>query len=313
MRMDGVNQRGANRRRILRKLSDIGHPRAKKSTTGQIDRRTPTSSVNSHAPPALDGNLLLEALDPGDRALLEPYAERRDVRRGDVLFRAGDDVSQVTFPAHRCVVTLIVPLLDGKSVETATIGREGAMGGVVSHGYLPAFGQAVVQVGGPVIRIDAARLSEAKQASKSVRDLFVRYADCLLAQVLQSVACNAAHTIERRCLRWLLTLQDRIGTPELPVTHELLADMLGVRRAYLTEVLGRMQRDGLISIGHGRITLPDRARAEAGSCECHAAVRRHFEDVMGAVYAPNGRIVAVDVGEPGKLRPPSALVKDGTP
>jgi CRP-like cAMP-binding protein len=272
-----------------------------------------TIPVHIRPPPAIDGNLLLEALDATDRALLAPHAERREVRRGDVLFRAGDDVSHVTFPARHCVVTLVVPLMDGKSVETATVGREGAMGGVVSHGYLPAFGQAVVQVGGPVIRIDAARLSEAKQASKGIRDLFVRYADCLLAQVLQSVACNAAHTIERRCLRWLLTLQDRIGTPELPVTHELLADMLGVRRAYLTEVLGRMQRDGLITIGHGRITLPDRARAEAGSCECHAAVRRHFEEVMGAVYAPGGRIVAVDVGEPERLRPPSVLVKDATP
>ncbi len=271
------------------------------------------SPVNIRPSPAIDGNLLLEALDAADRARLAPHAERREVRRGDMLFRAGDDVSHVTFPAHHCVVTLVVPLMDGKSVETATVGREGAMGGVVSHGYLPAFGQAVVQVGGPVIRIDAARLSEAKQASKGIRDLFVRYADCLLAQVLQSVACNAAHTIERRCLRWLLTLQDRIGTPELPVTHELLADMLGVRRAYLTEVLGRMQRDRLITIGHGRITLPDRERAEAGSCECHAAVRKHFEEVMGAVYAPSGRIVAVDVGEPERLRPPSVLVKDATP
>ncbi|MBE7203722.1 MAG: cyclic nucleotide-binding domain-containing protein, partial [Parafilimonas terrae] len=88
-------------------------------------------------PPAIDGNLLLEALDADDRARLAPHAERREVRRGDVLFRAGDDVSHVSFPAHHCVVTLVVSLMEGKSVETATVGREGAMGGVVSHGYLP--------------------------------------------------------------------------------------------------------------------------------------------------------------------------------
>ncbi|WP_091714516.1 Crp/Fnr family transcriptional regulator [Methylobacterium phyllostachyos] len=257
---------------------------------------------------SVDGNLLLEALDASDRALLAPHTERREVRRGEVLFRAGDEVSHVTFPAYGCVVTLVVPLRDGKSVETATIGREGAVGGVVSHGYLPAFGQAVVQVGGPVIRIDAARLSEAKHKSKTVRDLFVRYADCLLAQVLQSVACNAAHTIERRCLRWLLTLQDRIGTPDLPVTHEVLADMLGVRRAYLTEVLGRLRREGLIEIGHGRLRLLDRKRAENAACECHAAVRHHFADVLGAVYAPSGRMVALDASETDKLKPPSAAV-----
>ena len=77
-------------------------------------------------------------------------------------------------------------------------------------------------------------------------------------------------------------------------------------------LLGPISGDGLIGIGHGRITLPDRARAETGSCECHAAVRRHFEEVMGAVYAPGGRIVAVDVAEPERLRAPSALVKDGS-
>ncbi|SDM54190.1 Crp-like helix-turn-helix domain-containing protein [Methylobacterium phyllostachyos] len=162
-----------------------------------------------------------------------------------------------------------------------------------------------------MLRIEAERLDAAKRASDAVRDLFVRYGDCLLAQVLQSVACNAAHPIERRCLRWLLTLQDRIGTPDLPVMHEVLANMLGVRRAYLTEVLGRLRRDGLVEIGHRRLTLPDRARAEAASCECHEAVRRHFAEVLGAVYAPGGRMVAVDASKPDALRPPAVAVTLG--
>ncbi|SDM54157.1 hypothetical protein SAMN05216360_102384 [Methylobacterium phyllostachyos] len=93
---------------------------------------------------SLQGNLLLETLDANDGALIARHVERREVRRGDVLFRPGDDVSHVTFSADGCVVTLVVPLQDGKSVETATVGREGAIGGVVSQGYLPAFGQAVV-------------------------------------------------------------------------------------------------------------------------------------------------------------------------
>lgn len=264
----------------------------------------------------VEGNLLLEALGEADRALVAPHVERREVRRGDVLFRAGDDVSHVTFPAHGCVVTLVVPLADGKTVETATVGREGAVGGVVSQGYLPAFGQAVVQVGGTVLRVDAERLAQIKKQSAATGDLFVRYADCLLAQILQSVACNAAHPIEKRCLRWLLTLQDRLGADELPVTHEALADMLGVRRAYLTEVLGRMHREGIIRLGRGRLSLPDRARAEAASCECHAAVRRHFHDVLGAVYAPSGRMVAVDAVDRDALKPPAvaeAVLREARP
>ena len=249
-------------------------------------------------PSVFEGNLLLKALDARDRVLLARSLEPREVRRGDVLFRAGDDVSHVTFPTGRAIVTLLVPLRDGRTVETATVGREGAIGGVVSHGYLPAFSQGVVQVEGTVLRIEAERLSQAKRSSHAIRDLFVRYSDCLVSQLLQSVACNAVHSLEQRTLRWLLTLQDRLGTPELPVTHEVLAEMLGVKRPYLTEVLGRMQRDGLVRIGRGKLGLVDRARAERASCECHANVRRHFGEVLGAVYGNGGRIVAVDAGPP---------------
>ncbi|MCJ2014161.1 Crp/Fnr family transcriptional regulator [Methylobacterium sp. J-076] len=242
-------------------------------------------------PVDLDANLLLQALEPRDRALIAKWLEPRDVRRGDVLFRAGEDVSHVTFPLDRSIVTLLVTLKDGKTVETATVGREGAIGGVVSNGCLPAFSHAVVQVEGRVLRIEAERLQRAKQASIAVRDLFVRYSDCLVAQLLQSVACNAVHSLEQRTMRWLLTLQDRLGTADLPVTHEVLAEMLGVRRAYLTETLGKLQREGLVRTGRGQLTLVDRAKAERASCECHGNVRRHFVEVLGAVYGRRGRIL----------------------
>ncbi|WP_342153270.1 Crp/Fnr family transcriptional regulator [Methylorubrum sp. SB2] len=248
------------------------------------------------SPSVFEGNLLLKALDARDRSLLSRALEPCEVARGDVLFQAGEDVSHVTFPMNRTIVTLLVPLHDGRTVETATVGREGAIGGVVSQGYLPAFSQAVVQVEGTVLRIEAERLQQAKRSSHAIRDLFVRYSDCLLSQLLQSVACNAVHSLEQRTLRWLLTLQDRLGTPDLPVTHEVLAEMLGVKRPYLTEVLGRMQRDGLIRIGRGQLGLVDRAKAERASCECHANVRRHFGEVLGAVYGKGGKIVAVDAG-----------------
>ncbi len=240
------------------------------------------------------GNLLLEALDASDRALLAPHLERGKRARGMALFRAGEDVSHVTFPLHQTTVTLVSRMRDGRMVETATVGHEGAIGGVVSHGYLPAFSEAVVQVPGEVLRIDAVQLTRARAASPSLGDLFVRYADCLLAQVLQSVACNAVHPIEERCLRWLLTFQDRLGSPVLPVTQEMLAEMLGVRRTYLTGVIGSLQRRGLISVRRGQITILDRAKAEHAACECYGKVRDHFRSVLGAVYAESGAIVAVD-------------------
>lgn len=251
-----------------------------------------------------EGNLLLAALAAPDVALLAPHLARQDHVRGDLLFRVGEDVSHVTFPLDRTVATLMVPLSGGRTAETATVGHEGAVGGVVSHGYLPAFTQCVVQVEGAVVRMDADRLREAKRASPTLNDLFVRYADCLLAQVLQSVACNAAHPIEQRVLRWLLGLQDRVGTDALPVTQVVLAGMLGIGRTYVTTVLTKLQDQGLIHVGRGRIHMLDRARTEAACCDCHARVRGHFRTVLGAIYAPDGEIVAVEATEPGTEPPP---------
>ncbi|MCJ2066001.1 Crp/Fnr family transcriptional regulator [Methylobacterium sp. J-088] len=245
------------------------------------------------------GNLLLAALAPSDVALLTPHLVRGEHARGDLLFRVGEDVSHVSFPLDRTVATLMVPLSGGRTVETATVGHEGAVGGVVSHGYLPAFTQCVIQVEGTVLRMDADHLRQAKRASPTLNDLFVRYADCLLAQVLQSVACNAAHPIEQRVLRWLLGLQDRVGTDALPITQVVLGGMLGVGRTYVTTVLTKLQDQGLIHIGRGRIHMLDRARTEAACCDCHARVRRHFHTVLGAIYAPDGEIIAVEATPPG--------------
>ncbi len=244
--------------------------------------------------PLFDGNLLLKSLTTEDRGLLAPHMEVRRYQRGETLFVAGAEVSFISFPCDQTVATLIIAMSDGRSAETATIGREGAVGGVVSNGCLPASTTAVIQIGGPVLRIDALRLQDAKRRSATVRNLFTRYSDCLLAQVLQSVACNALHPIEERCLRWLLTLQDRIGTDVLPVTHELLAAMLGVQRTYLTRILRTLQQQGLIEVGRGRITILNRTAMQEVACECHGVVAKHYEDVLGAVYGPSGRLVALD-------------------
>jgi len=185
-------------------------------------------------------------------------------------------------------------MVDGRSAETATIGREGAVGGIVSQGGLPASTHAVVQLGGPTLRIDSSRLQEAKRISEPLRNLFTRYADCLLAQVLQSAACNALHPIESRCLRWLMTLQDRIDSDVLPVTQELLAAMLGVQRTYLTRILRTLQDQGLIAVGRGRITIVARPAIEKAACECHDCVKRHFDTVLGAAYGPTNRFIAFE-------------------
>ncbi len=111
--------------------------------------------------------------------------------RGATIFEAGAPVTHITFPCDHSVATLLVTTSDGRTAETATVGHEGAVGGIVSQGYVPASTHAVVQIPGPMLRMEAATLQEVKRQSPAVRDLFARYSDCFLAQVLQSSACNA--------------------------------------------------------------------------------------------------------------------------
>lgn len=247
------------------------------------------------APESLfSANLLLKSLREDDAKLIAPHLEAVSYARGDTLFAAGSHVAHIVFPCDLTVTSLVISMIDGRSAETATIGREGAVGGAVSMGGLPASTHGVVQIGGPALRMESDSLQEARRRSESLNNLFTRYADCLLAQVLQSVACNALHPIEQRCLRWLLTLQDRLGTDVLPVTQDFLASMIGVQRTYLTRILRTLRQEGLIELGRGRLSITDRAAAEAAACECHECVKRHYDAVMGAVYNGSVRIVAIE-------------------
>lgn len=230
------------------------------------------------------GQNLLAKLSERDAEALHPYLAPLTLERDAVLFEPGDDVVQCVFPADAAMVSLVVGLPNGALVETATIGREGAVGGIVSLGHKPAFARAVVQVGGPAYRIATEQLERCKETSGTFRDLLSRYADCLIAQVLQSVACNALHDLERRLSRWLLTAQDRLGSEEVPLTQEFLAEMLGVQRTTVTAVASTLQARGLIRYQRGRITVLDRQGLETGSCPCYLAVRNHFEVVLPGVY-----------------------------
>lgn len=238
----------------------------------------------SSGSPASPSNNLLAALRLADRALLAPKLEETALSRGDILFSPGDDVTSVHFPCDGAIVSLLVSTRAGDVVETATIGREGAVGGIVSHGCLPAFTQAVVQMSGPAFRLPLASLQEAKSRSVPLRNLFARYADCLLSQVLQSTACNALHQIDQRCARLLLSTRDRIGAASLPITQETLSVMLGIQRTYASKVLARFQREGLVKTSRGRIQIVDEAALAARSCECYEQVKRHFDRVLKGVY-----------------------------
>ncbi|HTW33488.1 MAG TPA: Crp/Fnr family transcriptional regulator [Rhizomicrobium sp.] len=227
---------------------------------------------------------MLDSLSPRDRHILTPDLRPLTLDRGDVLLEPGEDVVQIYFPGPGTIAALVLHLHDGKSAEAAMIGMEGAIGGIISNGDKPAFAHGVAEIAGPALRLSTDALEDAKQRSPSLRDHFARYADCLLAQVLQSVACNAVHDFDARLARWLLATQDRCGKNNLKVTQDFIADMLGVRRPYATRIAGQLEQTGSIHRGRGTITIVDRARLERQACECYGYLRNHFERLLPGVY-----------------------------
>jgi CRP-like cAMP-binding protein len=229
-------------------------------------------------------NRLLAALPARDRALLAPSLQHVTLEKDAILFEPGEDVTNVYFPEPGLIASLVLNLHDGVTAEAAMIGQEGAIGGIISDGDKPAFTQGTVQIGGAALRLATDSLEKAKQRSPGLRDHFARYADCLLAQVLQSVACNAVHEFDARLARWLLTTQDSLGGDALQVTQGFIAEMLGVQRTYTTRIVGTLEKRGTIRRQRGSITIVDRGRLERQACECYAYLRRHFERVLPGVY-----------------------------
>lgn len=234
---------------------------------------------------AFGGNRLLATLAPEERALLEPHAELRRLVCGETIHPIGAVTRHSLFPFDGLMVSLRRELSGGRSVEVAAIGREGAVGGIVSCGVAPAFTQAVVQLPGAAAVVPIEVIEDAKQASAHLRNLFCRYSDALLSQVMQSVACNAFHPIEARAARWLLHAHDRAASNRLELTQESFAGLLGVQRTTVNAVARVLQEQGLIAYRRGAIQVIDRAGLQKVSCDCYAAVEEHFHAALG----PDGR------------------------
>ena len=230
-------------------------------------------------------NNLLRRLNRTDFALLDPHLAQHDAAANDLLYNPGDDVDTVHFPCGPALATYLVANEDGRDVETILVGREGAVGGIVSHGFLPAYTRIIVKFGGPFAKLPVARLEAAKMKSLTLRSVFVRYADCMLAQMFQSTACNAIHSIEQRAAKWIISAMDRTDNDAtVPLTHEQLATLLGVGRSYASRVLQTLKVEGILETRRGAILVRDRAALQGRACLCNEAVKSHFEEVLRGVY-----------------------------
>lgn len=229
---------------------------------------------------AFTGNRLLSTFSREDRALLEPFGEMVRLEAGEVALTRGDLVTSSLFPIGPALISLEIELSGGRTVEAAMIGLRGAVGGIVSCGQAPAFTRAVTLVGGSAYRVPMKALEDAKQRSPFIANLFCRFSDYLLAQAMQSVACNAYHSIPERAARWLLHARDRTGD-RIELTQQDLAGLLGVQRTTVNAVLQTLEQEKLISTGRGVIRLTDRDGLKRRACECYERLEEHFEDIIG--------------------------------
>lgn len=224
-------------------------------------------------------NVIIAALPDEEASQLVTAGEPVPLGRGDILLEQGEAVKEVFFPVSG-VVSIVTLLEDGGSVENAVVGREGFIGVpiVLDASHLTA--QVLCQIPGDAVRIEAERFLELYRELPALGRSLRRYVQARMSMVMQTVACNRMHSVEQRCARWLLQALDRAESQELALTQEFLADMLGVRRASVTDVAVRLQAEGSISYKRGKIHFVEPAKLRARACECYLVINREYARLL---------------------------------
>jgi CRP-like cAMP-binding protein len=201
-----------------------------------------------------------------------PELEHIRCQSGQVLMDADSSIDHVFFPDSG-VVSVLAVYADGSVIEMATIGREGCTGVQAVFGAKISSVQLLVQIPGSAARMSRATFTRAMQSMPSFRSLMYAYVQAFLEQVMVSVACNGAHSLNERLARWLLMMRDRSDDDALPITQNLLAEMLGVQRPTITHAVSELERAGAIEHGRRQVRIVDRQRLIKESCECYQLVR----------------------------------------
>lgn len=232
-------------------------------------------------------NHLLAALPAVDRERIYPQLRLVELPLGKVVYEPGDVLRYAYFPTD-CVVALLYILEDGASTEISVVGNDGLIGLTLFMGGGSAPRRAVVQAGGHAYRLPGQTLRDEFHRNATVRLVLLRYTQALITQMAQTVVCNRHHSVDQQLCRWLLLSLDRLPSNQLTMTHELIANMLGVRREGVTEAVNKLQRIGVIDHSRGHITVLDRPALERLSCECYAVVKKETD-----------RLLTYPRGEPG--------------
>jgi CRP-like cAMP-binding protein len=225
--------------------------------------------------PGVVQNRFLATMVPEDFAQLRPYLRVVELKRHAVIHETGKPVDAVYFVESGLVSRVARTQADGP-VEVAMVGHSGLIGLSVVLGTNVALHRTVVQIPGLALRISAADLQAVMAKNPAIRDHLLRYVQLLMGQKAQIALCNAKHEIDKRLARWLLLAHDRVGGNQLPVTHDLLAMMLGVRRAGVSEALATLEAKGVVAKSRGALTIVNREALKADACECYKLIEERF-------------------------------------
>jgi CRP-like cAMP-binding protein len=225
-------------------------------------------------------NRLLSLLSDDDYERLRPHLSLVVLEYRKDLYRASQPIEHVYFPVDG-VASLVITTSDGGGAEVGTIGNEGLVGLPVCLGDHEAPSAVYVQVPGKALRVDARFFRSELERSPTLNLVVLRYAHAFFNQVAQSAACAHLHRVEQRCCRWLLMTRDRMPSGDFLLTHEFLGMMLGVRRTTVTDVMGALQKAGLVRYRRGHVTILDHDALRQRACECYQISRLEFDRLLG--------------------------------
>lgn len=223
-------------------------------------------------------NHLLGLLPEDELQSVLPHLERVSLDFRAVAYDASGPIEYAYFPEDGMIS--IVGLADKRAVEVALVGNEGVIGVPLFLGADRTAGQAFTQIAGRALRMPSQAFKRATSQGK-LREVLQHYTHALFIHVAQAAACNRLHLTEQRFARWLLMTHDRIGRPQFTLKQAFLSQMLGVRRATVSEIAAEVQRNGAIRYSRGQMTIVERNKLEDMTCECYSMIRKEYERLLG--------------------------------
>jgi CRP-like cAMP-binding protein len=225
-------------------------------------------------------NGLLASLTADCFELIRPHLKTVELLQDRVLAEVGDRLAKVYFP-HSGVISLVLPLKKGEGIEIAMIGRDSVLGAFAGLGEPISPSDVVVLIPGIASTLDVEHLHAAADRSPQLRATLVRHQQALFVQAQQAAACNAMHPVESRLPRWLLRTYDLSGSHRLPLTQELMAQMIGAKRNSVSIEAHTLQQSNLIRYSRGQVEIIDLEALTRASCECYASVKAQYERLLG--------------------------------